>query len=63
MSRLSVLRARLRARLRELAADDRGYTTETVIWTATLAALAVTIGALIGPNIIAAAKDIVFQIQ
>lgn len=61
MSRLPGLRARLKERLREMAADDRGYTTETVIWIATLAALALAIGGLLGPKILAAAQDIVFQ--
>lgn len=52
---------RASARLRELAEDDRGVTTEHVIWIAFLAALALTITALFGPKIIAAARSVSFQ--
>jgi type VI protein secretion system component VasF len=46
---------------RGLAADERGTTTENVIWIAALAALALAVVGLLGPQILAAAKSIVFQ--
>ncbi|AGP58312.1 hypothetical protein M271_34500 [Streptomyces rapamycinicus NRRL 5491] len=52
---------RLAARLRTLARDDRGYTSETVIWIALLSALALSVGALIGPEIVDAARNIRFK--
>ncbi|CAM5731130.1 MULTISPECIES: hypothetical protein [Streptomyces] len=52
---------RLAARLRTLARDDRGYTSETVIWIALLSALALSVGALIGPEIVDAAHNIRFK--
>ncbi|MFE0099848.1 hypothetical protein [Streptomyces sp. NPDC059009] len=47
--------------LREVADDDRGVTTEQVIWIAFLAALALTVTALFGPQIVAAARNVKFQ--
>ncbi|GAA2348763.1 hypothetical protein [Streptomyces violaceusniger] len=52
---------RLAARLHTLARDDRGYTSETVIWIALLSALALSVGALIGPEIVDAARNIRFK--
>lgn len=52
---------RASARLRQLAADDRGVTTEHVIWIAFLAALALVVTALFGPKILAAARSVSFQ--
>jgi hypothetical protein len=52
---------RTAARLRALAADDRGVTTEHVIWIAFLAALALTVTAIFGPKILAAARSVTFQ--
>ncbi|WP_275560543.1 MULTISPECIES: hypothetical protein [unclassified Streptomyces] len=49
---------RAAALLRRLAHDDRGYTSEAVIWIAILSTLAVSVGALIGPDIIDAARNI-----
>ncbi|MET8983202.1 hypothetical protein ABZX85_47290 [Streptomyces sp. NPDC004539] len=49
--------------LRRLAAkDDRGSTTENVIWIAGLAALAITVVQIFGPDIIAAAKSVTFSV-
>jgi hypothetical protein len=53
--------SRARIRLRELAADDRGVTTEHVIWIAFLAALALAVTAIFGPKILAAARSVSFQ--
>jgi hypothetical protein len=52
---------RAAARLRDLAEDDRGVTTEHVIWIAFLAALALVVTALFGPKIMAAARSVSFQ--
>jgi hypothetical protein len=61
MDRLTLLWLRLTSRLRDLAEDDRGVTTEHVIWIAFLAALALVVTALVGPKILAAARSIKFQ--
>lgn len=53
--------SRIAAVWRDLAADERGTTTENVIWIAALAALALAVVGLLGPQILAAAKSIVFQ--
>ncbi|GGW97827.1 hypothetical protein [Streptomyces noursei] len=55
MSRL--LRARL-AEVRRLARDDAGYTTETVLITALLAILALTVVGIIVAKVTAKAKGI-----
>lgn len=44
---LTVHMHRLRARLRELVRDERGYSTETVLVTALLVALAIAVIAII----------------
>lgn len=49
------------ARWHTLAEDDRGVTTEHVIWIAFLAALALVVTALFGPKILAAARSVSFQ--
>lgn len=61
VSRLISLWARIESALRGLADDERGVTTEHVIWIAFLAALALAITALFGPKILAAAKSVTFQ--
>lgn len=61
MSLLTTLWTRAQAKLRSLAEDDRGVTTEHVIWIAFLAALALAITALFGPKILAAAQSVTFQ--
>lgn len=58
---LFTLRVRATAKLRELARDDRGYTSETVIWTAVLSGLALTVGAIFGPEILNAARNVHFE--
>jgi hypothetical protein len=60
MSLLNSLVTRSRSLLRSMAHDDRGVTTEHVIWIAGLAALALTIVGIFGPEITAAAKNVVF---
>jgi type VI protein secretion system component VasF len=52
---------RIASAWRSLAADERGTTTENVIWIAALAALALAVVGLLGPQILGAAKSIVFQ--
>ncbi|MFI0724347.1 hypothetical protein [Streptomyces sp. NPDC021224] len=61
MDLLTSLWTRLNTRLHGLAADDRGVTTEHVIWIAFLAALALTVTALFGPKILDAARNISFE--
>jgi hypothetical protein len=61
MHLLISLWTRAATRWRSLAEDDRGVTTEHVIWIAFLAALALAITALFGPKILAAATSINFQ--
>lgn len=61
MDLLKSLWIRLTTRLHALAEDDRGVTTEHVIWIAFLAALALTVTALFGPKILAAARNISFE--
>jgi len=51
-----------RALIHRLAADDRGMTTEEVIWIAGLSALAITIVSIFGPEIIAAARNVTFSV-
>ncbi|MEV0318135.1 hypothetical protein ACIBKX_07715 [Streptomyces sp. NPDC050658] len=58
------LRVRLSAPLRKLAKlsrDDRGVTTEQVIWIAFLAGLALTVTGLFGPQILEAARNVTFR--
>jgi len=52
---------RLRALLRRLAGDDRGVTTEYVIWIAGLSALALAVLEIFRPEIVAAAKSVVLK--
>lgn len=47
--------------LRKMARDDGGVTTEQVIWIAFLAALALTVTGLFGPQILAAARSVTFK--
>ncbi len=58
---LTSLWIRFEAAVRRFADDERGVTTEHVIWIAALAALALTITALFGPKILAAAQAVSFQ--
>ncbi|MFG2943488.1 hypothetical protein [Streptomyces sp. NPDC048282] len=60
MPLLNSLLSRARSLLRRLRTDDRGVTTEHVIWIAGLSALALTILDIFGPEIVAAAKNVVF---
>lgn len=62
-TRLRTLRPRARAVLRRLAADDRGMTTEQVIWIAGLSVLAITVVNIFSPEIIAAAQAVVFTLK
>ncbi|MFD4560506.1 hypothetical protein ACFWP5_40380 [Streptomyces sp. NPDC058469] len=48
-------------RVRNMLRDDRGVTTEQVIWIAFLAALALTVTGLFGPQILAAARSVTFK--
>lgn len=57
----SSLAANLVAVVRNLLADERGTTTENVIWIAGLAAIALGVVAWFGPQITAAAQSIVFK--
>ena len=61
MTRLNALAHRMRLLVRRLAADDRGVTTEHVIWIAGLSALALTVIGIFGPEITSAAKNAVFK--
>ncbi|MBC2901893.1 hypothetical protein [Streptomyces cupreus] len=61
MSLLNSIATRARSLIASLAHDDRGVTTEHVIWIAGLAALALTIVGIFGPEITAAAKSVVFK--
>jgi hypothetical protein len=49
---------RLVAILRQEARDQMGYTTQTVIMTALLAALAITVGAIITAKVVTKANSI-----
>ena len=49
---------RLVAIIRRDALDQRGYTTQTVIMTALLAALAITVGVIITTKVVAKANSI-----
>lgn len=53
--------SRLASRWRDCVDDERGTTTENVIWIAGLAALALAVVALLGPEILAAARSVVFK--
>jgi len=52
---------RARVLLRRLAGDDRGVTTEYVIWIAGLSALALAVLEIFRPEIVAAAKSVVLK--
>lgn len=58
---LRPLRSRLSAVARALRRDAGGMTTEQVIWIAFLAALALTVTGLFGPQILAAARSVTFK--
>ncbi|WP_329555232.1 hypothetical protein [Streptomyces sp. NBC_00696] len=62
MPLLNSLLTRARSLLHSLAADDRGMTTEEVIWIAGLSALAITVVTIFGPEIIAAARNVNFSV-
>lgn len=51
----------IRLMARKLMHDDRGVTTEQVIWIAFLAALALAVTGLFGPQIMAAARSVTFK--
>ncbi|WP_075737714.1 hypothetical protein [Streptomyces acidiscabies] len=62
MSLLNRTLSRARAALHRLAhGDDRGVTTEYVIWIGGLATLGLAILKIFSPEIIAAAKNVVFK--
>lgn len=62
MSLLNRTLSQVRAGLYRLAhGDDRGVTTEYVIWIAGLATLALTVLGIFRPEIVAAAKNVVFK--
>lgn len=61
MSPLTRMLIRTRVFLHRLARDDRGVTTEQVIWIAFLAATALAVTALFGPQIMAAARGVKFK--
>ncbi|MEU5001548.1 hypothetical protein [Streptomyces sp. NPDC021622] len=58
---LRIRLSRLPQKLAELARDDRGVTTEQVIWIAFLAGLALTVTGLFGPQILEAARSVTFR--
>lgn len=58
---LRSLRSRLSAVAHALRRDAGGMTTEQVIWIAFLAALALTVTGLFGPQILAAARSVTFK--
>lgn len=62
MSLLNFLVTRARSWLHNLAHDDRGMTSEEVIWIAGLSALAITVVTMFGPDIIAAADNVNFSV-
>jgi hypothetical protein len=55
---LSYLAGRVRARLVTASADERGYTTETVVLTAILVLLAIGAAGIISVKVMAKANDI-----
>jgi len=61
--RLQTWWSRIRDRYTKAPPDerDRGSTTENVIWIAFLAALALTVIGIFGPQILDAARSVVFQ--
>ncbi|MFG1667640.1 hypothetical protein [Streptomyces sp. Y7] len=54
-------RRHLSSGIRKVVRDDRGVTTEQVIWIAFLSALALTVTGLFGPQILAAAQRVTFK--
>lgn len=61
-SRLAHQRRRLVQFLARLAADDRGYSSELVVVTMALVLLGITVGRIIGDEVIAAAESIVLSV-
>lgn len=51
----------VQTRLRELARDERGTTTENIIWIAGLAAIAIAVIAIWGPDIMTAISKVKFS--
>ena len=47
--------------LRRMVQDDGGVTAEQVIWIAFLTTLALTVGGVFGPQILAAARSVTFK--
>ncbi|MEV1083486.1 hypothetical protein AB0I98_35610 [Streptomyces sp. NPDC050211] len=58
---LRSVRRHLSSVIRNVVRDDRGVTTEQVIWIAFLAALALTVTGLFGPQILAAAHRVTLK--
>ncbi len=55
---LSYLAGQVRARLAVVRADERGYTTETVVLTAIMVLLAIAVGGIITVKVLAKANAI-----
>ncbi len=55
---ISYLATKVRGRLAEVRADERGYSTEGVILTAILALLAITVGGIITVKVVGKAEGI-----
>jgi hypothetical protein len=61
LTSLRSVRRHLTTVVRAAVRDDRGVTTEQVIWIAFLAGLALTVTGLFGPQILAAARSVTFK--
>ncbi len=61
VARLHLLAERLRLLARDRIKDERGSTTENVIWIAGLAAIAIAVIAFLGPAIMDAVHKIKFS--
>ena len=59
-TRPPTLPSRVWTALRCIAADERGTTTENIIWIAGLAALAIAVLAIWGPEILSAVTQVQF---
>lgn len=52
---------KLRSLQRQMVHNDRGYTSESVIWIALLSSLALAVGGIFGPEILDAARSVNFK--
>lgn len=61
LTQLFTLWSGIQTRLRDLSRDERGTTTENIIWIAGLASIAIAVIAIWGPDIMTAISKVKFS--